>query len=303
MNKPYKLFLRKIFTVIIVAIPLIVKPQNLCSRYINIYEEPDRQVTFNLPIELGDGFLWGRDKTLYTFSMRMHPSWELIKDFQIGPSLGMYYSNPQVEWLAGLRLLYKLMSFDLITYVPLGSLNIFGEIYYGTHSTTMLSGGISFALSKALQMGVRPSVELPFSSGKGGLEAFIGFDPTIMYSEERSRITIAESITEQSPRDYYSSITTEAKNQLFVLLAQDSSLIKIREAFNNFDFNGTTIASLKNYLSQQELPELEHQVDSVKNDAERIAIVSDIPVPEIINEQLFINALFKGWCKAITWKE
>jgi hypothetical protein len=298
-----------VMLVSLLSLTRAISAQSLCTRFaIQRPTAPSQSARFVFPIELAQGFQWGRSYPApYSASLRLHPSMEIASRLQVGVSGAFSYTNPQCELFAGPRVLYKILVLDALPYIPAGSVDLFAEVLFGHRSNNYISGGLKLSLGKLFQLGTRVKEDIPFDSRSGGLEFFIGHDPTIFHSADRSDITITEIATTKSPeRSFYTIVTTEVKKNLLASFQDNEALANlVITQFDQFTFSGSTLAELESYLLSPnvKLDVVVAQVDSALIKAKKITPVTDIrTIPDPIDGRQLLDAIFVGWCKALAEK-
>lgn len=275
--------------------------EDLCSRFPDrTLHPPSPNIRFALPIELTDGFIGGRSgATLFTASLRAHPSLQLSPSFQVGASTALSYTNPAWEVFGGPRILYKLVTLEALPYLSFASINLFGEGLFGHRGNNYIAMGLQIGMGKLLITGIRHNRILPLSSEERSLEGSFGLDPTAFSHEDRANPEIGASPGEPE-RSYYTVLRTQASLLLKTAFGTSPALRdSVRREFGDFDFQGSTRKDLEAYVRAKGLPRLAYHIGKAETEALITIRTTDIMLPASTDEDRALEALLAGWCDAL----
>ncbi|MGD8779455.1 MAG: hypothetical protein PVH88_10915 [Ignavibacteria bacterium] len=256
---------------------------------------------FLLPAEIGQGFIVGGNSriTPFTASLRLSPSLGIgnYGKFQIGPTGGLIYTNPEVEFVGGARAAYQLYQLTAIAGNPVLDVFLTADFLFGSRGNNFLGAGISLGLTNLFDLG--PRVTYNTESKLTHIETSATFDLTFLMS---SKIACSSAVPDWEPGfdpegGFYKNVGLNARQLVLSLFyTQPGTKEKLEGLSRSKILSLNNISEVKDYLINNGLSAVAGQMDEV---IKRSVQDSNKPEQDELYQKKLILSFVNGWCKAV----
>ncbi len=272
---------------------------------LDVSESHSKTVTcFLLPVEIGQGFILGGNNriTPYTASLRLSPTLGVgnYGKFQIGPTGGLIYTNPEVEFVGGARAAYQLYQLTAIAGNPVLDVFLTADFMFGSRGNNFFGAGVSFGLTGLF--GIGPKVTYNSESKLTHAElANITLDLTFLMS---SKIACFPPIPDWEPgydpdSGFFGDVVLYARVEALNQFGKDTTNTikdKLSSLSRDRIFSLKNVSELKTYLKTNGLDAI---ADKMNNVIERAVQSKGLPVQDETYQEKLIHSFVGGWCEAI----
>ena len=255
--------------------------------------------SFYLPVELGDGGIWGSSAPVtYAASLRLHPTVGIGsgRALRLGATGAIAYFSPEIEFLGGARVSYRVMHpVDL-----LGSglfVHLAGEALWGSRNRRLVGGAVILDADRFAQLTVRAGREL--HNHATFFEISAGTDIALWATPPAARPPTISPQRFPKLTGFYRILAVRMSTEASWLLDSGADTARTRARAVLPDATGTPdVQSLLALLRSRGLEKLARNVEAALQGAESEARHEGLPVPDFQNvdtQRQLVNALVHGW--------